>query len=270
MPDWQPSNSGVNFWRIAITMIAMSASVEIKFLLAGANASRALELFDMGKPPSVRAVAFFDTAGLALFRGDLSHHKDLKVILRARTRKDKKMGITTVKLRTTEGLSDGLQSDESVRAKREFDYAFGRSVLDSYSLEDEVDASEAEKVFHQKRAISKIFSKAQEELLDEMLGPDLDWANLRIFGPVEGVRVWEDVPIDRFGMPLTIEIWELPTSAEKSANTLLEVSTRTPFAESITQTIELLKILQDNHLEPIKSGTKTQTVLEHFRAGSNV
>jgi hypothetical protein len=246
----------------------MSASVEIKFLLAGANVARALELFDREKPASVRAVAFFDTASLALFRGDLSHHKDLKVILRARTRKDKKMGTTTVKLRAMEGLPDELQSDESDRVKREFDYAFGRSVLDSYSLEDEVDASEAEKVFQQKRAISKVFSKAQEELLDDMLKPDLDWASLRIFGPVEGVRAWEDVPVDGFGLPLTIEIWELPPSAEKSATTLLEVSTRPSFAESITKTIELLKILQDNQLEPIKSGTKTQIVLEHFLAGS--
>jgi hypothetical protein len=46
--------------------------------------------------------------------------------------------MTTVKLRTMERLPDGLQSDESGRAKRESDYAFGRSVLDSYSLEDEV------------------------------------------------------------------------------------------------------------------------------------
>jgi hypothetical protein len=242
----------------------MSALVEIKFLLSGANVSRALELFDVGEPASVRAVAFFDTASLALFRGDLSHHKGLKVILRARTRKNKKMGITTVKLRAMERLPDGLQSDESGRAKREFDYAFGRSVLDSYSLDDEVDASEAEKVFQQQRAISKIFSKAQEDLLDEMLKPDLDWASLRIFGPVEGVRVWEDVPVDGFDLLLNIEIWELPPSAENSANTLLEVSTRASFAESITKTIELLKILQANQLEPIKSGTKTQIVLEHF------
>ena len=124
--------------------------------------------------------------------------------------------------------------------------------------------------FSKKRAISKIFSKAQEELLDGMLKPDLDWANLLIFGPVEGVRVWEDVVVDTFGIPLTLEIWELPASAEKSAKTLLELSTRTPFAESITKAIELLKILQDNHLELAKSGTKTQIVVEHVHTRSNV
>jgi hypothetical protein len=238
--------------------------VEIKFIFAGAQIAKARQVFRLVEPTTVRTVGFFDTADCQLLRGT-SH--DLKLILRARFTPGKKHGKTTLKIRTSGKLDAAWQTDDALGAKREFDFAYGRALLDSYSLDDELDSDEITKALAGQRNLKKIFGDRQQALVKKTVGKAVAWSDLRIFGPVSPVQGWEEMPIQGFAWPVTFELWHLSATGSLGARQILELSLRAEFDQQMTAVDRLLVVLKKNGLRPATTETKTQTVLEHFSPG---
>jgi hypothetical protein len=238
--------------------------VEIKFVFTDAQIAKAQAVFHLAKPTTVRAVGFFDTPDCQLLRGI---SRDLKLILRARFSPGKKHGKTTLKIRTSGKLDDSLQTDEAAGAKREFDFAYGRALLDSYSLDHEQDSEELAKTLLGQRSLKRIFSDRQQRLIKQTVGKTISWSDLRIFGPVSPVQGWEELSIRGFEWPVTFELWPLPGSEFHLARQILELSMRTELDQQITAVDRLLVLLKRSGLRPAATETKTQTVLDHFSPG---
>lgn len=240
--------------------------VEIKFIFTGSEIARAQRAFKLARPALERTVAFFDTADLGLFSGELAGH-GLKFILRARSTSGKKHGKTTLKLRATGKLDDSLQTDDSAGAKREFDFAFGRELLDSYSLDAEQKSEAISNVLAGQRGVKQIFGTDQQTLIKKLASQAFHWTKLRIFGPVSQIQVWEDLAIEGFEQPVTFELWDLPPLGAHSTRQLLELSTRSTVEERAIAVDRILIALKKNGIQPERTATKTQTVLEHFSPG---
>jgi hypothetical protein len=243
------------------------AQVEIKFIFGDAEITKALTAFHLDGTGLLRTVTFFDTSDRQLFRGH-STRNDVKVILRARFNDGKKNGKTTVKIRTTEKLDAALQSDDSVGAKREFDFAFGKNLLDSYSLDHEEEATEISAVLTRQRSVKKVFNHLQQSLVESVAGKDFGWSDLRIFGPVSRIQVWEHISLAGINLPATVELWQLPASEPGEESRILELSVRTELEEQTPTVDRLLEFLKKSGLTPSTTETKTQIVLEHFSPGT--
>jgi hypothetical protein len=242
--------------------------IEIKFLLSEVGIERVLVELE-NHERSVRTVTFFDTAGLDLFAGRFGpQHGEMKAILRTRTRQGKSKRRATLKLRSTRRLPENFRADTD-RAKREFDHAFGGMLYDSYSLDAEPEASIIEAALRippddWPDAFRRLWDNPQAEYLQYALGSDFDWTQMRPFGPVHDVHVWEDVTLAGLDQ-LTVEYWILPPVGQKGQVSLLEVSRRVNLENAITETGRMNESLTFGGFAlSSRSGTKTQLVLEHF------
>jgi len=242
--------------------------IEIKLVFTGADLLKAQNLGNLAEPEVGRTVAFFDTAKRCLLDGTRVR-SGLKLILRARFSPGRKRGKTTLKIRTVPGnLDDSLQTDETAGAKREFDLAYGRELLDSYSLDNEQDRKELEAALTGRCPLKSIFSDAQENLVKRISKKRFRWADLRIYGPVSQVLEWEDVPIAGFEPRVTFELWNLLAHEAHPAREMLELSTRVALKDHQAAVERLLQVLKQNGIDPSPSETKTKTVLDHFSPGT--
>jgi hypothetical protein len=240
--------------------------VEIKFIFTDKQIAKVQAAFGLAEPASLRTVGFFDTSDGRLLRGG-KKQPALKLILRARFSPGKKHGKTTLKIRTSGKLDDSLQTDEAMGAKREFDFAYGRGLLDSYSLDEEQNSDEIAEVLEGQRGLKKIFGDRQQQLIKNLAGKAVSWPDLRIFGPVSPVQTWEDVRLPGFVWPMTFELWPLPAAGVNAARQILEFSMRTEVDQQIAAVDRLLLVLRKMRIRPATTETKTQTVLQHFSPG---
>lgn len=240
--------------------------VEIKFIFTDSDLKKARDLGRLAKPTAVRTVAFFDTAQRGLLDGTLLR-LELKLILRARFSSEKDRGNTTLKVRTTGPLDDSFKTNEVPGAKREIDFAFGRTPLNSYSLDDRQDRREIVEVLAGHRPVKSIFTEAQEACISRVVRRGFRWSDLRIYGPVEHVEVWEKAHIPGLERPVTFEQWLLPATGAQPVRQILELSARAPNNKLTTAVNEIRRVLEGNGINPSASETKTKMVLEHFVSG---
>src|SRR5580765_8947130 len=159
----------------------VNSLVEIKFLLLDEVAERAESEFNLDDFPELLRVAFFDTTELNLFNGGILEDADIKVILRVRLKQDKDKGSTTLKLRSAGTLPKEWQTDEGLDRKREFDFAFDRQLMDSFSIDADVQKPEIIEVLETASEIKKLFTKEQRNFFQPTEASGFHWHTLRIF-----------------------------------------------------------------------------------------
>ena len=240
--------------------------VEIKFIFTDADLKKARDLGDLTEPTTVRTVAFFDTAERGLLDGTLLR-PELKLILRGRSSPQKERGNTTLKVRTSGTLDESFKTNEVAGAKREVDFAFGRPPLNSYSLDGKQDRGEIVEVLAGHRPVKSIFTDAQEACISRVVSKSFRWSDLRIYGPVENVEVWDETSIPGLARAVTFELWRLPAKGARAARQILELSARAPDDELPAVVNEIRQFLEGRGVHPSASETKTKMVLEHFVSG---
>ena len=154
-----------------------------------------------------RVVYFYDTPTLELFKAG--------VILRARLVKGD-ADDSTVKIRPVEPDQVSRSWVETPGFKIEAD-STGNRVVCSASLTCIQKRDEIEDVAEGKRPIRKLYSAAQERLLQELSPRPVDLDGLRVLGPVRVLR-WK-TKHERFRHELSAEEWRLPNGED-----LLEIS----------------------------------------------
>jgi hypothetical protein len=155
------------------------------------------ELDSTGVEPVQRKVYFYDTPELALFGKDL--------VLRARVTEGDDDD-STVKLRPLlpPEIPDDWSATEKVRI--ELDVVGSRHV-GSAKLDGEPDPGEVEQVERRELELSKLFSKAQEALVEDALPRDTSLNDLAVLGPVHA-RKWT-LPPETFPFDLSVEEWSV-------------------------------------------------------------
>ena len=156
------------------------------------------ELSRLGVSPAGRKVYFYDTPELALFAKDL--------VLRARVT-DGDDDDSTVKLRPLpeSGIPARWSATDDVRV--EVDVVGARRVP-SAKLDGEPDPGEIAAVENGALKPGKLFSKAQEALVEDELPHGTSVGDLAVLGPVDA-RKWE-LPPEAFPHKLSVEEWSLP------------------------------------------------------------
>jgi hypothetical protein len=156
------------------------------------------ELRSLAVDPARRKVYFYDTPELALFAQDL--------VLRARVT-DGDDDDSTVKLRPLPlpDIPDRWRTTDKVRI--ELDVVGSRQVP-SAKLDGKPDRGEIEQVAQHALALSKLLSKAQEAIIDDVMPSGTALDDLAVLGPVNA-RKW-DLPPGAFPFELSVEEWSLP------------------------------------------------------------
>ena len=210
------------------------------------RAERAMELDE--DSADIRVIYFYDTPKLALF--------DAGVALRARLVKGDDDD-STVKFRPVDA---GRISGEWKRAdgfKLEAD-CVGERVVCSASLTAIQARDEIDQVAKGERPIQKLFSKAQERFLAEFYATPVDFAKLRVMGPIRVLR-WKSKH-ESFPHELTTEEWRLPNGDD-----LVEVSIKVAPAKAVQAQKAFDAHLRELGLDPQGAQeTKTRTALEYF------
>jgi hypothetical protein len=116
------------------------------------------------------------------------------------------------------------------------------------------------------KKVKRVFSKDQRALVSQTYG-DLDWGQLRSYGPVKDIRVWKKIKVAG-GPPLTVESWSLPALSTKPARILFEVSAKVPLSEEEEVSKWLAALAEVSSGNDQESETKTRIVLEHFKGNS--
>jgi hypothetical protein len=231
-----------------IAMAAMDA-VEIKLTIRPDQellAERAMGVSE--DTADNRLVYFYDTTDLDLFKVGL--------VLRARLVKGD-TDDSTVKVRPVEAASIPEDWQRSKGFKLEADWV-GDQVVCSASLTALQKRDEIDDVAEGKRAIGKLFSEDQECFLREFYKGPVDFAELRVMGPIRVLR-WKPKH-ETFPHELTLEEWRLPNGED-----LVEVSIKAPPKEAYQAREEFCTHLRELGLDPEGAkDTKTRTALEYF------
>jgi hypothetical protein len=236
----------------------VAENVEIKFVVQVSQVEKAIKALALDKrTPERKIVYFFDTKDLSLFK-----QADTSVILRARTNAAENEGETTVKLRskgTLEIEDEWMQKrrkGERLDRKLEKDQVVTKSVVESYSLDDEENPKEILEVAAGRGSVKEIFSANQEDLLEAKTRPRLNWDKLQALGPVK-VMKWE---FKARGLDLVAERWDFGSHAPT-----LEVSTKVDEPDAEETTRKLVAFLHEMELQQDpRPETKTREVLEYF------
>jgi len=229
-------------------MAAMDA-VEIKVTIRPDQELRAERAMEVNEDTAeVRVLYYYDTSKLTLF--------DAGVALRARLVKGDDDD-STVKFRPvkTAMISDELRGLE--RFKLEADWV-GKHTVCSASLTTLQKRDEIEEVAKGKRPIEKLFSAGQERFLRELYKSPIDFAKLRVLGPIRVLR-WK---VKQKGLPheLTLEEWRLPNGDD-----LVEVSIKATPSKAPEAQKQFDEHLRGLGLDPEGAQqTKTRTALEYF------
>ena len=206
------------------------------------------ELRSAGVDPARRKVYFYDTPDLALFAQDL--------VLRARVT-DGDDDDSTVKLRPLPlpAIPERWRTTADVRIELD---VVGSKEVPSAKLDGEPDRGEIEQVAQRALKLSKLFSKAQEAIIDDALPSGTALDDLEVLGPVDA-RKW-DLPPETFPHKLSVEQWSLPDGTH-----FLELSFKVTPDEAASaeqafhSLLDRLEIGHDGDPEP-----KTPRVLRFF------
>ena len=173
-----------------------------------------VELRSAGVDPAHRKVYFYDTPELALFAEDL--------VLRARVT-DGDDDDSTVKLRPLPlpDIPDRWRTTDDVRIELD---VVGSKQVPSAKLDGEPDRGEIAQVEHGALGLSKLFTTAQEAIIDDVLPSGTGLDDLAVLGPVNA-RKWE-LPPGAFPHKLSVEEWSLP-DATHFVELSFKVSNRT-------------------------------------------
>jgi hypothetical protein len=232
----------------AATAAATDQTIEIKCLLTPKQAAAFSKKADLkNKEPLIRTVCFFDTESLSLFE-----HTP-KLILRSRY-SDIETD-TTVKVRDQNGEARGKDC--------EFDEVLGMEKVLSCSVTSTKEKKKQIKRANIGKDIKKIFSKEQESAAEAVFS-QLNWQELRPYGPVKNIKVWKKIKVTG-GPDVTVERWSLPAHGEKSARILFEVSTKVALSDETKVSKWLANAVGLNPQADQDSETKTRIVLEQFR-----
>jgi len=233
--------------------------VEIKCLIPEDKIAGASEKLGLGtKDPVIRVLCFFDTDSMDLF-----HHTP-KVILRSRFDPSNEPE-TLVKVRGKKLNEDGV--------KCESDKVLGKPPIESCSLNNKKQKQAEIERANAGKDVEKIFSMKQKAFAQGVF-EKIDWAQLRPYGPVQGVQVWKDIKapavpgVAETGPLLTVERWELPARPDKAAKVLFEVSTKVPLSQDEKTSKWIAEMLGLSKSDTEESETKTQSILEHFAGHS--
>ena len=156
------------------------------------------ELRSAGVDPVPRKVYFYDTPALALFAEDL--------VLRARITEGDDDD-STVKLRPLPlpDIPARWRTTDDVRIELD---VVGSKQVPSAKLDGEPEQGEIEQVEQQALKLSKLFSKAQEAIIEDAQPSGTALDDLAVLGPVMA-RKWE-LPPEAFPHKLSVEEWSLP------------------------------------------------------------
>ena len=210
------------------------------------RAERAMELDE--DSADIRVVYFYDTPKLTLF--------DAGVALRARLVKGDDDD-STVKFRPVDAEKISSEWKRARGFKLEAD-CVGERVVCSASLTVIQARDEIDQVAKGERPIEKLFSKDQERFLAEFHAAPIDFAKLRVMGPIRVLR-WKSKH-ESFPHELTTEEWRLPNGDD-----LVEVSIKVPPAKAVEAQKAFDTHLRELGLDPEGAQeTKTRTALEYF------
>jgi hypothetical protein len=232
-------------------------AVEIKMTIADEQKDRIRELLPVDLEPQRIRVYFFDTADLELFE---TH----QVILRGR-RKEKKADDSTVKLRRVE---PNWTFAEWRKAKGEFkvegDWVSDK-LIRSASFTVEQEEGKIEQVETGKTTVDKLFSKEQEQFLENAVSAPIDFSSLKVLGPSETYK-WKMTP-PGFDGEICLEYWQLadPKDVLQDKKEILEVSTKVDCDRAQIVWEQFNQFLQQHGIDPGgKQEPKTRTALEFF------
>ncbi|MFC1720071.1 CYTH domain-containing protein [Pseudomonadota bacterium] len=237
---------------------ALARKNEIKLFITAANTEQALKALklDMTRAKK-RTVCFFDTAERSL---SASH-----LILRAR-QSSKGRTDSTVKLRV--GSEPIELSDAELAIQPEQDWTNEIEPTHSRSLDyDWPVRGLLSEVVAGQQAVIELFTQEQQELVKGRM-KDLNWADLRLYGPVE-ILIWrKHLKLDGFPEDVTIELWNL----QKDGKTLdiLEVSAKVKAeTDQIAKDLarQFYRAARDAGMGEPTGQTKTQMVLDFFQPG---
>jgi len=204
-------------------------------------------------------VIFFDTGDRSLAANHL--------ILRARQQGKGGRGDSTVKLRVHDGATE--LSDAELAIQPEQDWTNENVATLSRSKDRESLAKGlVSQVIAGQLAMADLFDEEQHELVAGRM-KDFNWADLRLYGPVEA-DVWKQQwKLDGFPEDMTVELWHL--QKEGKQQDILEVS-----ANAKAETEEQAKELARRFFAAAKAAgmgeptgqTKTQMVLDFYQPGA--
>jgi len=231
---------------------------EIKLFITATNTKQALKTFQLDeRRAKKRTVCFFDTSARSLAASHL--------ILRARQSK-KGHTDSTVKLRAED---DALElSDAELAIQPEQDWTNETGPAHSRSLDRDVpDNGLLSEVVAGRRAVIELFSDEQKDLVTGR-AKDLNWADLRLYGPVD-VMVWrQQWKLDGFPEEVTVELWNLQLDGK--VLDVLEVSAKVK-ATTDEQAKELARqffaAARVAGMGEPTGQSKTQMVLDFFQPG---
>lgn len=226
-------------------------AIEIKMTAHVLDEAKVLALLaERGEEPQERTVYFFDTPELTLFEAGL--------VLRAR-KIDGDDDDSTVKLRPVEplGLGDWMRVDGfEVEMDR-----VGTKEIVSAKLNTVQRRGEIDDVVAGERALRKLFTQEQEELIAAFGPAEVGWDDLTVMGPIQ-VQKWktESKLLDE---DVVVERWRLPDGSD-----LIEMSTKAA-PEQASETAEaFLAMLVGLGLEVDgDQQTKTKGALSFFTGG---
>jgi hypothetical protein len=232
-------------------------AVEIKMTVADEQKKQIRQLLPIDLTPQKLWIYFFDTADLQLFH---TH----QVILRARG-KAGKPDDSTVKLRRVE---PNWTFAEWRKARGEFKVEgdwVGDKLIRSASFTVEHGEGEVERVATGKDSIDKLFSKEQEQFLEEAINAHIDFKTLKVLGPVE-VYKWKQQP-PNFEEEICLEYWQLanPKDILQDKKEILELSVKADLDSSQKTWARFNQFLEQHGIDPSgEQQPKTRTTLEFF------
>jgi len=235
---------------------APQLETEIKIYVSTAEQTLAFGALGLaGKKEQKREISYYDTLGLELYQAGL--------ILRARDKKGKDDD-STVKLRPMDPaqVDPGWYDEEEFKCEE--DRSGAKSVV-SCSLTVEQGEDEIDEVADGDRPVDKLFSNAQEALIDAYAAVEVPWQQLAVLGPVK-VRRWTLKPDEldgAFAHKVTVEEWQLP-------ETVLELSIKVPRSEADAVQADFRTFVASLGLDPdTPPASKTRLALEHFAPQSS-
>ncbi len=232
---------------------------EIKLFVTAANTEQAIKALKLDEHKAKkRTVIFFDTGDRSLGANHL--------ILRAR-QQGKGQGDSTVKLRAPEGEAELSDAERAIQPEQDWTNENEPTVSRSKDRES-LDKGLVSKAIAGQLAIVELFSSEQQELVTGRM-KDFNWADLRLYGPVEA-EVWKQQwKLEGFPEDVTVELWHLQKAGKQQD--ILEVS-----ANAKAETDEQAKELARRFFAAARAAgmgeptglTKTQMVLDFYQPGT--
>jgi len=226
-------------------------AIEIKATIPDTQVEEALDRYGLTVDnDEERYIYFFDSPTLDLFKAGM--------IARAR-RTVGDQHDSTVKFRPVVPAEVPAQWRELEGFKLEAD-ASETGVTKSASLTMPVAKGLIKQVVAGEKGIAKLFAKEQEEFLLSVGQQHIDYATLRVLGPLQAHRWKFESPACPW--PITAELWKRADGAR-----LLEVSIKAPAVQAAVAIGGFMALLAEVGVEQdLEQQTKTRWALEHHAA----